>query len=70
MVNKGLEHIHFIETYNINIATFRCDNAGENITFKEKVQIGKNRNVEFLAPNIPQQNKAVKRALAMLYNRV
>ena len=36
MANKGLEYIYFMETHNINIATFRCNNAGENIKFKEK----------------------------------
>ena len=30
-VNKGLEYIYFMEIHNIDIATFRCDNSGENI---------------------------------------
>ena len=60
-----------METHNINITTFRCDNAGENIKFKQKlVEIGKNINIEFLAPNTPQQNGIVKRAFATLYGRV
>ena len=71
MVNKGSEYIHFIETHNINKATFRCDNVGENIEFKENlVQIGKNINVEFSAPKMPQQNGIVEIAFATLYSRV
>ena len=34
------------------------------------VQITKKINVEFLAPNIPQQNRIVDRAFATLYERV
>ena len=61
MTNKGLEYIHFMDTLNINIDTFRCNNTGENIKFKEKlVQIRKNINVEFSAPNTPQQNRTVE----------
>ena len=53
-----------METLNINIV---FDNAGENIKFKEKlVQIRKNINVEFLAPNKPQQNGIVERSFATL----
>ena len=71
MAKKGLEYIHFMETNNINITTFRCNNAGENIKFKEKlVEIGKKINIEFLAPNTPQQNGIVERAFATLYDRV
>ena len=71
MANKGLEYIHFIETHHINIATFRCDNVGENIQFEEKlIQIGKNINVEILAPNTPQQDGIVERAFTTLYSRV
>ena len=62
--------MHFMETRNINKVTFTCDNAGENIKFKEKlVQIGKDNNVEFFAPNTRQQNRIVERAFANLYGR-
>ena len=33
MANRGLKHIHFMEMHNIKIATFRCNNTGENIKF-------------------------------------
>ena len=60
MTTKGLEYIHFLETRNRTIATFRCNNAGENIKFKEKlVQIRKTTNADFSAPNTPQQNEIV-----------
>ena len=71
MGNQGFEYIHFMETTNINIATFRCDNVGEYIKFKEKlVQIRKNVNGKFLAPHKPQQNRIVEKAFATLYGRV
>ena len=54
MANTGLEYNHFMETHNINMATFRYDNSVEHIKFKEKlVQIGKNIAVEFSALNAP-----------------
>ena len=37
IAEKGLEYINFLETNNINVKTFRCDNAGENEKFKEKL---------------------------------
>ena len=71
MAKKGMEYIHFMETYNIKITTFRCNNAGKNIKFKEKlVEIGKKINIKFSAPNNPQQNRIIKRAFATLYGRV
>ena len=71
MAKKGLEYKHFMETNNINITTFRCDNAGENVKFKEKlVEIGKNINIEFSVLNASQQNRIVKGAFATLYGRV
>ena len=35
ITNKGLEYIHFMETQNINMATFRLNNAGEHIEFNK-----------------------------------
>ena len=61
MATKVLEYIHFLETHNGTIASFRCDNAGENIKFKEKLeQMGKNINVEFLAPHPPSKTESSK----------
>ena len=37
MAKKGMEYIHFMETNTIKITTFRCDNEGEHIKFKEKL---------------------------------
>ena len=37
MVNKGFKYIHFMETHNMDIAIFRCNNVGENIKYKEKL---------------------------------
>ena len=71
MANKGLEDIHFMETHNINMITFRYDNAEGNIKFKVKLaQIRKNINVKFSAPNTPQQKGILERAFAMLYGRL
>ena len=68
MAHKGSEYIHSMEMYNIKIASLRCNNAGENIKFeKNLVQNRKNINLEFLAPNTPQQNGTVERAFDTLY---
>ena len=49
----------------MSIATFRCNNAGESIKFKEKfIQIRKKINVEFLALNTSQQNRIIEKAFA------
>ena len=66
MANKGLEYIHFIETHHINIATFRCDDAGEILNLKKNWFKLKNMNVEFSAPNTSQQNRIVERVFVML----
>ena len=71
LAEKGLEFINFLETNNIIVKTFRCDNAGENDKFKEKlIELGKNIKMEFLAPGSPQQNRIVERAVATMYRRV
>ena len=55
MASKGFDYIYCLETPIIKIGTFRCDNVGEIIKFKEKlVQMGLTINVEFLVPNTPQ----------------
>jgi Reverse transcriptase (RNA-dependent DNA polymerase)/gag-polypeptide of LTR copia-type len=54
-----------------SVKTIRCDNAGENLAFKDeskKKQLGVI--FEFTAPNTPQQNGVVERAFAFLQGRV
>ena len=71
MAEKGLECINFLETNDVNVKTFRCDNAGEIEKFKEKLrELGKNIKKEFLAPGTPQQNRKIERAFATMYGRV
>ena len=53
------------------IQKIQCDNAGENIKFKEKCdQEGINIKFEFTSPGTPQQNGVVERSFATLYGRV
>ena len=71
MAEKGLKYINIWETNNIKVKKFRCDNAGENEKFKEKlIELGKYIKVEFLALGTPQQNGIVEGAFATMYGRV
>ena len=71
MAEKVLEYINFLETKNIIVKTFRCDNAGQNEEFREKlIELGKNIKMEFSAPGTPQQNRIVERAFTTINRRV
>ena len=71
MAEKGLKYIIFLETNNIIVKTFRCNNAEENEKFKEKlIELGKNIKMEFSALGTPQQNRIVERAFAAMYRIV
>ncbi len=49
----------------------RCNNAGENLSFKKKIdENGMNVKFEFTAREAPQQNGKVERAFATLYGRM
>ena len=67
-----MEFIHLLQSNNIKVKVFRCDNATENEKFKEKIiELGMDARFEyFSAPGTPQQNGVVKRAFATLYGRV
>ena len=50
---------------------FRCDNAGENMKFKQMVDEHYSYiKFEFTAPNTPQQNGRIERKFATLYGKV
>ena len=71
VTEKGLEFIHLLQSNNIKVKVFRCDNAAENEKFKKKIiELGMDARFEFSAPGTPQQNGVVKRAFATLYRRV
>ena len=46
----------------------RCDNAGENSKYLQELCIKKGIQLEFTAPNTPQQNGVAERAFAVLKN--
>jgi len=49
----------------------RCDNAGENMKFKENAEKeGLNITFELTAPGTPQQNGKVERMFTTLFGRV
>ena len=49
----------------------RCDNAGENTSFKDQVDWDPDLNLEFefIAPGTPQQNGKIERKFATLFGR-
>ena len=49
----------------------RCDNAGENLKFKENADADENLELtfEFTAPGTPQQNGKIERKFATLFGR-
>jgi len=54
-----------------NVKVIRCDNAGENISLKQKCEaLGLGINFEFTARNTPQQNGRIERKFVTLYGRV
>jgi hypothetical protein len=56
--------------YGLRIKSFRCDNAGENKSFKQMCDQQNNGvRFEFTAPNTPQQNGVAERAIAYLAAR-
>ena len=68
---KGLEFIHLLQSNNIKVKVFRCDNAAENEKLKEKItELSMDACFESSAPGTPQQNGVVERAFAVLYSRV
>ena len=59
------------QKHSITIKSVRCDNAGENRAWQDKCkQLFPDLRFEFTAPNKPQQNGKVQRALATLYGHV
>ena len=60
VTEKGLEFIHLLQSNDIKVKVFRCDNAA----------LGMDAHFEFLAPGTPQQNGVVERAFATLYSRL
>ena len=56
----------------VNIEVIRCDNAGENKSLQEAIDLDPDLNIkfEYTAPNTPQQNGVVERKFATLYGRV
>ena len=60
-----------MQSNDIKVKIFRCDNTAENKNVKEKIiELGMDAHFEFSAPGTPQQNGVVKRAFATLYGRV
>jgi hypothetical protein len=59
-----------IHTYKKQVKFIRCDNAGENKTFKKQC-IAEKLGIEFeyTAPNTPQQNGVAERKFATLFGR-
>ena len=57
---------------NITIKNIRCDNAGENVMLGQMLKSHEtlNINVEFTAPNTPQQNGKVERKFQTLYGKI
>ena len=68
VTEKELEFIHLLQSNNIKVKVFSCDNAAENEKFKKKIiELSMDARFKFSAPGTPQQNVVVKRAFAMLY---
>ena len=64
--------LHFIQkVFNITIKNLRCDNSGENESFKTMMDETKgfNINFEFTAPYTPEMNGKIERKFATLYGK-
>ena len=64
--------IHFIQkVFNVTIKNIRCDNSGENESFKLMMDETKgfNINFEFTAPYTPEMNGKIERKFATLYGK-
>jgi Reverse transcriptase (RNA-dependent DNA polymerase) len=65
--------LHMVRKYNdLTVTCFRCDNAGENLAFKNEIIHNSKYRIKFelTAPNTPQQNGKVERKFATLYGKV
>ena len=61
----------FQRDYKIQVKFFRCDNSGENRSFRDSLQNHEFKfQFEFTATNTPQQNGRLERKLATLYGKV
>ena len=71
LAEKVLKLIKDLKAKNIEVKYIWCDNAGENVAFREKCeQEGFGINFEFTAPGMPQQNGRVEHKFATLYGWV
>lgn len=70
--NEMMRWLHkFQREFGRFVKFFRCDNAGENLKFKEMVdEHYPYIKFEFTAPNTPQQNGRIERKFATLYGKV
>ena len=62
----------FQRDYRKHIQFFRCDNSGENRTFREDLKTNLTNQIKFemTAPKTPQQNGIIERKFATLYGKV